>query len=570
MTAVDRPSPDERRAALVERWPSWESLTIDGLLDRATAEFASRDYVVTNDRSWTYAEVSDWSQRIAGALRGLGVAPGDHVAIVMANCPEFVALKYAISRVGATCIPINYLNRQHELGYVLGQSDASLLVTMASFRDLDYLSMLDELAPGWEQSGGGTAFPKLRNVVVHSMPGGTGRDGARSFSELERGDPWTGRDNPDPHSVSDILYTSGTTGSPKGAMLSHDQYLRAAFGSVYGRAFDHGWRVTFSLPMYHVFGYAEGMLTVPFVGGAIVAQEQFDPAATLQAIQDHRCDDVLLVPTMTRLVLDELKANPSYDLSSLRAVISSGQRSPAGMFEEIFELMDPDEVTTGYGMTEVTATTTCTRPKDSRDLLYTQGVRRSVGPAGDPERNGLLVDYRVVDPQTGDILGPGQVGELRAKGIGVTRGYYGKPEENAAAFDDDGWFGSGDLGSFDEDGYLTLAGRLKETYRVGGEQVMPTEIEELLTRQPDVVQAHVVPVPDDRMGEAGVAWVVLRPAATTTLDELQQLCAENLARFKVPKYVLQIDADDLPTTPSGRARKFLLSERAIDHLGLHQ
>ena len=352
-------------------------------------------------------------------------------------------------------------------------------------------------------------------------------------------------------------------------MLSHDQYLRAAFGSVYGRAFDDGWRVTFSLPMYHVFGYAEGMLTVPFVGGAIVAQLQFDPADTLRAIERHRCDDVLLVPTMTRLVLDELMSNTTYDLSSLRAVISSGQRSPAGMFEQIFELMQPDEVTTGYGMTEVTATTTCTRPEDARELLYTQGIRRQVGPAGDPELGGLLVEYRVVDPQTGAPLGVGQVGELRAKGLGVTRGYYGKPEENAAAFDDEGWFGSGDLGSFDQHGYMTLAGRLKETYRVGGEQVMPTEIEELLTSHGDVVQAHVVPVPDERMGEAGAAWVVLREHAEITTDELQQLCADNLARFKVPKYVMTIDAEDLPTTPSGRARKFLLSERAIEQIGLN-
>jgi len=565
--AKQRSGPDARRAALVERWPTWQPMTIDGLLDRAAAEFTDRDYVVTNDRKWSYGEVKDWSERLAGGLRNLGVEPGDHVAMVMTNCPEFVALKYAIARVGATCVPINYLNRRNELGYVVGQSDASVLVTMDTFRDLDYLSMLDELVPGWEAAGGGDTYTALKHVVVLSMSGAV-RDGARSFTELEQAEPWSGRAAPDPESISDILYTSGTTGSPKGAMLSHDQYLRAAFGSVFGRAFDDGWRVTFSLPMYHVFGYAEGMLTVPFVGGAIVAQAQFDPAATLRAIEQHRCDDVLLVPTMTRLVLDELKSNSSYDLSSLRAVISSGQRSPAGMFEEIFELMTPDEVTTGYGMTEVTATTTCTRPEDPRDLLYTQGIRRFVGPAADPELDGLLVEYRVVDPHSGDVLGPGQVGELRAKGLGVTRGYYGKPDETAAAFDDDGWFGSGDLGSFDEHGYMTLAGRLKETYRVGGEQVMPTEIEELLTRQPDVVQAHVVPVPDERMGEAGAAWVVLREGATVTPDELQRTCAENLARFKVPKYVLQIAAEDLPTTPSGRARKFLLSKRACDDLGI--
>lgn len=566
------PTPDERRRALVARHPVWRELTLDQLLDEAAAEFGVREYVVTDDRSWTYAEVKDWSERIAGGLRAIGIESGDHVAIVMANFAEFVALKYAIARVGATCVPVNFLNRRDELGYVLQQSDAAALITMDAFRDLDYLAMLDDLAPGWETGAGGDVFPRLRQVVVFPASGGPVRDGAFSFADLEAAEPYAGRPDPDPQAVSDILYTSGTTGSPKGAMLSHDQYLRAAFGSCYARAFADGWRVTFSLPMYHVFGYAEGMLTVPFVGGAMVAQVVFDPADTLRAIERHRCDDVLLVPTMTRLVLDELKAAGDagfrYDLSSLRAVISSGQRSPEGMFEEIFELMDPDEVTTGYGMTEVTATTTCTRPEDDRGLLYTQGVRREAGPAGDPALGGLLVDYRVVDSRTGDVLGPGGVGELRARGPGVTRGYYGKPEETAAAFDDDGWFRSGDLGSFDEDGYLTLAGRLKETYRVGGEQVMPTEIEEVLTRHHEVIQAHVVPVPDDRMGEAGCAWVVMREGATVTTDELAAICAQNLARFKVPKYVLEISAEDLPTTPSGRARKFLLSERAVDRLGL--
>jgi fatty-acyl-CoA synthase len=565
-------TPDERRQALVARRATWRSMTLDQLLDEAAAAFGNRDYVVTDDRAWTYAQVKDWSERIAGGLRSIGIEAGDHVAVVMANFPEFVALKYAIARVGATCVPVNFLNRRDELGYVLRQSDAAALITMDSFRDLDYLAMLDELVPGWETGAGGAMFDRLQQVVVFPASGVPVRDGALPFTRLEEGEPYAGRPDPDPQAVSDILYTSGTTGSPKGAMLSHDQYLRAAFGSCYARAFDDGWRLTFSLPMYHVFGYAEGMLTVPFVGGAMVAQVQFDPAETLRAIERHRCDDVLLVPTMTRLVLDELKAatvaGRTYDLSSLRAVISSGQRSPAGMFEEIFELMEPDEVTTGYGMTEVTATTTATRPEDDRGLLYTQGIRRQVGPAGDPALGGILVDYRVVDPHSGDVLGPGQVGELRAKGPGVTRGYYGKPDETAAAFDDDGWFRSGDLGSFDGHGYMTLAGRLKETYRVGGEQVMPAEIEDVLTRHPDVVQAHVVPVPDERMGEAGCAWVVLRDGASVTTDQLVTLCAERLARFKVPKYVLEIAVEDLPTTPSGRARKFLLSEKAVEQLGL--
>ena len=559
----------ERQAKLARRYPSWTARTLHQMLDAAAAEFPERDYVVTDAKSYTYRDIQLWSERIAGGLVEAGVRPGDHVAINLANFPDFVAIKYAISRVGATCIPVNFLNRRDELGYVLKQSDSALLITMDRYRGLDYLQALDELAPGWERGGGGEAFPRLRKIVVFPTSAAASRAGAATFAELEAPRaPFTGAPSPDPQGVSDIIYTSGTTGAPKGVLLTHDMVLRAAFGSVHGRAFDDAWRVVFSLPMYHVYGYIEGMLTVPFVGGAIIPQLAFDPGATLDAIDAHRADDVLLVPTMTSLVLDEQRARPR-PLTSLRAVISSGQRSPPGIFAEIYKLLHPAEITTGYGMTEVTATTTLTLADDSFEHLSTTNGRiREIGAAGQTAPGGKLVDYRVVDPETQGVLGPGEVGELRAKGPGVTRGYYNKPEATAEAFDAEGWFRSGDLGRFDADGYLTLVGRLKESYRCGGEQVTPTEIEDVLTSHPAVLQAHVVPVPDKRMGEAGAAFVVLRAEPAVTPEELIALCAERLARFKVPKYVLPIRIEELPTTPSGRARKFLLAKRAIEELGL--
>jgi len=558
----------QRQQALRSRFPIWKPLTLDAALDRAAAAFPARDYVVTDAERLTYAEIKQRSLRIATALSELGVRRGDHVAVVLANFPDFVALKYAIARVGATCVPINFLNRRDELGYVLRQSDAALLITMDRFRGLDYLKALDELAPGWESSGGGETLPRLKRVVVFSASGAAPRAGATPFSALLRApEAFVGLPDADPHAVCDLIYTSGTTGAPKGAMLTHDMLLRAAFSSVHSRAFDDGWRVTFSLPMYHVYGYVEGMLTVPFVGGAIVPQLQFDPAATLDAIDAHKADDVLLVPTMTLAVLDEQRARPR-PLARLRAVISSGQRSPAGIWKDIFDLLHPAEVTTGYGMTEVTATTTLTRPDDPRERLSSNGRLRDAGPAGDSGLGGKLVDYRVVDPDTGRLCGVGEVGELKAKGPGVTQGYYNKPEATAEAFDAEGWFRTGDLGRFDADGYLTLVGRRKETYRCGAEQVLPTEVEDVLVSHPAVLQAHVVPVPDRKMGETGAAFVVLRRDRSVTPEELIGLCAERLARFKVPKYVLPIAAEDLPTTPSGRARKFLLSERAIAQLGL--
>lgn len=559
----------ERQEALVRRHPQWVARTLHETLDHAAASFPDRPYVVTNELVWSYADVKSRSEKIAAGLVAAGVEPGDHVAMVLANHPDFVALKYAISRVGATAIPVNFLNRRDELGYVLKQSDAAFLVTMDRFRDLDYLAALDALMPGWERAGGGEAFPRLKRVVVFPTGDAPVRAGAMGFDQLLAMSVGPAMcPAADPQSVSDIIYTSGTTGAPKGVMLTHDMLLRAAFGSAYCRGFDDGWRVTFSLPMYHVYGYVEGLLTVPFVGGAIIPQLQFSPAGTLDAIDAHLADDVLLVPTMTSVILDELRARPR-KLPSLRAVISSGQRSPQGIFRDIFDLMTPDEVTTGYGMTEVTATTMATRADDPYErLAATNGRMREIGPAGEPSLGGRLVDYRIVDPETGKVLATGEVGELMARGPGVTKGYYNKPDATAEAFDAEGWLHTGDLARFDADGYMTLVGRRKESYRCGGEQVMPTEIEDVLTAHPAVLQAHVVPVPDRRMGEAGAAYVVLRDGVPVAPDELIALCADRLARFKVPKYVLPIRVEDLPTTPSGRARKFLLTQRAIEELQL--
>ncbi len=558
----------ERQQALWRRFPVWQARTLDQALDAATDEFPDRPYVVTDRGSWSYREIQAWSERLATGLIAAGVRPGDHVALLLANYPEFVALKFAISRVGAVAVPINFLNRRDELGYVLRQSDASLLVTMDRFRDLEYLLFLDELAPGWERRGGGDVFPSLKHVVVFATAGAPVRAGAATLSDLAAtAVPWQPIDHPGPMSNSDIIYTSGTTGSPKGVMLTHDMMLRAAFGSTYGRAFEDGRRIVFSLPMYHVYGYVEGMLAVIFVGGSIVPQLKFDAISTLEAIANQRATDVLLVPTMTLALLDELKKRP-YDLSSLHSVISSGGRSPAYIWRQIFDLMQPAEVTSGYGMTEITASSTVTRPDDPMErLLTTNGKLRDVGPAGDAANGGKLVVYRVVNPGSGEEVAWGQIGELQARGMGVTAGYYNKPEATAAAFTADGWLHTGDLGTLDADGYLLLAGRLKESYRCGGEQVLPTEIEDLLVTHPAVLQAHVVPVPDIRMGEVGVAFVVLREQPLVTLAQLTDFCAARLARFKVPRHVLPIRAEDIPATPSGRARKFLLIKMAIEALG---
>jgi fatty-acyl-CoA synthase len=256
-------------------------------------------------------------------------------------------------------------------------------------------------------------------------------------------------------------------------------------------------------------------------------------------------------------------------LEPLHSILSSGGRSPAYIWQDIIDHLRPLEITTGYGMTEVTASSTVTRPDDPMSrLLSTNGRLRDVGPAGAGGPDGKLVVYRVVNPDTRQDVALGDIGELLARGPGVTAGYYNKPEATAEAFTADGWLLTGDLARMDAEGYLMLAGRRKESYRCGGEQVLPSDAEDLLATHPAVWQAHVVPVPDERMGEVGVACVVLREQATVTPAELTAFCAQGLARFKVPRHILLMKAEDIPVTPSGRARKFLLVQQVSTLLGL--
>jgi fatty-acyl-CoA synthase len=537
-----------RRAALETRHPVWVQRTLSQALDAAAAAHPDRPLILGHERGWTYAEVVAWSRRLAAGLVALGVQPGDHVAMVMANYPEFVALKFAIARVGAVAVPINFLLKREELGYVLEQSDASVLVTMDRFRDLDYLTVLDELRD---------RLPRLREVVVFSADDSV-RAGVRSFADLE-----TAADDVahvgDPHANADIVYTSGTSGRPKGVMLSHDALLRSAYGSAWTRAFQDGRRILFALPLYHVFSYVEGLLAALFAGGAIIPQTVFDPVATLRAVEEFRASEALFVPTMTIAVLEAARAG-DYDVSSLQTVMSAAAPAPVRLWQALRDELGVREILTAYGMTETAAATTFTQPDGPLELVaHTVGTPKRGAAAGDP-----LVSYKTVDPLTGEDLPAGEEGELAARGLIVSHGYYNKPAETAEVLAPDGWLRSGDLGWIDADGNVLLTGRSKELYKCGGELVAPKEVEECLSSHPAVAQAYVVGVRDERMGEVGCAWVVAEPSAEQT-PEAQELigwCRERLARFKVPAHVMYLDAGELPTTATGKVQKFRLIERA--------
>jgi fatty-acyl-CoA synthase len=482
----------------------------------------------------------------------------------MANYLEFVPVKFAIARAGAVAIPFNYLYRQDELGYVLRQSRCHALITMTSFGDLDYLQMLDAIAPGWES---GSGLPDLRSVVLLGAPGRAGVLDVAGLAALGREHPGRADESQvRPDSPGDILYTSGTTGSPKGVVVSHDAVLRTSYASALTRAYENGRRILFSLPCYHMFGYVEGLLSVMFVGGAVIPRTAFSPGDYFAAIERHRATEILAVPTMTVALL-EYPGLAEHDLSSLRAILSGAAPAQVWLWQKVQAELGVTEITTGYGMTECGGAMTLTLPEDPLEYhSSTVGRPKLAGAAGIADRGGDLCRYKTVDPISGTDLPEGTEGELASTGPTHMLGYFDKPEETAQALRD-GCVFSGDLGLVRPDGYLQVTGRSKELYKSGGELIMPKEIEDLLTRHPGVSQAFVVGVPDERWGDAGCAWVVPDAGSAVTAAELTALCRDKLARFKVPKYVLFVDPGDLPTTPTGKVQKYRLAQRAAELIG---
>ncbi|MBN9742716.1 acyl--CoA ligase [Amycolatopsis sp. A1MSW2902] len=565
---ADRPSIAERRAALEREFAPWRPRTLDEQFEHAADRFAARPYVIAGDRIFSYADVRERAHRYADGLVSLGVRPGDHVGVIMANYPEYAPVKIAIARAAAVAVPLNYLYRTQELGYVLAQSSCRVLITMTSFRDMDYLAMLDELAPGWER--GHTSLGELERVITFAPDGkAEGREGVVDLPELEQigresaGAAPGGLRNPD--DPSDILYTSGTTGQPKGVLLTHDALQRTSYGSAYCRALDDGNRVVFALPCYHLFAYEHAVQASLFVGGAMLPQPKFEPVHYFRAIEQHQVVDVLGVPTMS-IALVEHPERERYDLSSLRSMLSGSAVAPPWLWDRIRHDLGITELVTAYGMTEIGATA-MTLPEDPIEVTTsTVGRPKPSGAAGIPELGGALAEYRVLDPVTGETLPEGEEGEFVSRGPSTMLGYWNRPEDTAEVLKD-GWMHSGDIGRVLPDGSLIVTGRSKELYKSGGELVMPREVEDFLTGLPGVSQAYVVGVPNDQWGEIGCAFVVAEPGQALDPAELNTACRAGLARFKVPRHIFVVDAAKVPQTTTGKVQKFKLVPIAQELLG---
>jgi fatty-acyl-CoA synthase len=469
---------------------------------------------------------------VARGLLARGVQKGDRVGIWSPNCYEWVLVQYATARIGVILVTINPAYRTHELAYVLEQAGISLLIAAPSFKTSDYVAMTKEAAPDVPAVFFGT--PEWAALSVDGDPL-----------------PDLGLNPDDP---INIQYTSGTTGFPKGATLSHRNILGNGFlvGTLCG--YSEVDRVCVPVPFYHCFGMVMGNLGALTHGACVVIPAPaFDPAATLKAVAQERCTSLYGVPTMfiAELGCPEFS---SYDLSSLRTGIMAGSPCPVEVMKQVQVFM-PD-VTICYGMTETSPVSTQTRADDSID--------RRVSTVG---RVHPHVTVKVVDPKTGQTVPRGETGELCTAGYGVMLGYWNDPAKTTEAIDADGFMHTGDLAVMDDEGYLSIVGRSKDMVIRGGENVYPREVEEFLYTHPDVVDAQVIGVPDQKYGEELCAWVRLAQESTVTPDELREWCKGKLAHYKIPKYVRI--SDEFPMTVTGKVQKFKMRQTSIDELGLH-
>lgn len=559
--------PHVRRSALEARFPEWTPQAMHQWLDRITDEFRDREFVVTDERTFSYHEIQQWSRSLAAGLATRGIAKGDHVAVVMGNYPEYVALKFAISRLGAVIVPVNTMYLRDELRFVLRDSAAKALITMTGFRTQDYLGMLDDIAPGWDSGSATEVLPGLRFIaqfeaMAPARPGvptladmaGWGRMTSVPEVQVDAGD------------VSVIFYTSGTTGSPKGVMWSHDAEARVGYGGALARAFGDHWRVQSALPLFHAFANNEAMHASMFAGGAFIPRLSFDVDDFLAAIERHRPTEIVTVPTMVVALCDSA-SSATTRTDSLVALMCAGAPAPVWLWQRAIELFGVEELTTGFGMTETGAGPVMARPElGIEHVATTVGQPKLGGVAAAPGMGGVLAEVRTVDPHTGAPLPDGAEGELISRGPTNAIGYWNRPDATAETFRD-GWVFTGDLGRVLPDGSIVLTGRKKELIRCGGENFAPKEVEELLTRHPGVSQAFVVGIPDVKWGEICCAWIVPDAHVAVTADELIDMCRQKLAAFKRPRHVLFLSAEDLPKTPTGKVKKFVLTEMAVKDLG---
>ncbi len=521
--------------------------TIGRRFQATVQEWGDREALVVSHQNirWTYNQLWDEVDVLARALLARGFVTGDRIGVWAPNCAEWVVAQYATARLGIILVNINPAYRTHEVQYALQQSGCRGLISATEFKTSDYVTMVKEVRddlPDLEQVTfiGTTEWDDLLAVASER----TSADVAAIEATL----------NPD--DAINIQYTSGTTGYPKGATLSHTNILNNGFFVAEAQKLTHEDRICVPVPFYHCFGMVMGTLGAMTHGACeVVPNDGFDPVATLRTVAEERCTALYGVPTMFIAQLAE-PGFDQFDLSSLRTGIMAGASCPIEVMRQCVDQMHMNEVTIAYGMTETSPVSTQTATDDP--------LEKRVATVGRVQPH---VEIKIVDPVTGETVARGESGEFCTRGYSVMLGYWNDPERTAEAIDADGWMHTGDLATMDDEGYVNIVGRIKDMIIRGGENVYPREIEEFLYSHPSILDVQVIGVPDAKYGEEVMAWVQLEPGVDPlTAADVKEFCTGRIAHFKVPRYVEVID--EFPMTVTGKIQKFKLQETAIEVLGL--
>lgn len=540
--------------------------TLGQLLDDTAARHPDRDALVYVDRGlrWSYAEFRRRVDLVARGLLALGVEKGEHVAVWATNIPEWVLLQFATAKVGAVLVTININYQRHELRYVLGQSDATTLFLMEGFRDADYVAAVHDVVPeiaagSWPETPS-PVLPKLRRLV---FLGEGAREGMTPFESLYELGLGVGEEalkareaSLDPSDPINMQYTSGTTGFPKGVLLSHFNVVNNAIAQAGVMKFTEADRLCIPVPFFHCFGCVMSTLVCVSAGAAMVPLVSFDPKQALEAVERERCTALHGVPTMFIAMLNHPDFK-NYRFSAMRTGIMAGAPCPVEAMRQVLREMHMTEICITYGQTEASPGITMTRTDDP--------LERRVGTVG---RALPGVEVKIVHPESGEEVPRGVQGELCSRGYNTMIGYYKMPEATAEAVDPEGWLHTGDLATMDEHGYCKITGRLKNMIIRGGENIFPREIEEFLYTHPDILHVEVVGVPDEKYGEQVLAAIIPKEGRRLDEDDVKAFCKGKIARHKIPHYTMFLD--QFPMTASGKVQKFVLRDWAIERYGLQR
>lgn len=533
----------------IDRGPTDVNLldeTIGENLRRTVEAHGAREAVVSLSQGirWTYAEFYERVQALAHGLLGLGLQCGDRVGLWSPNNVEWILLQFATAEIGVILVNINPAYRTHELSYVLNQSECTLLFSAQRFKTSDYVAMAQEVR---EQCAalkdaiffGTEAWERLANPTTGIQP-----------EQLEQR-----RQSLKPDDAINIQYTSGTTGFPKGATLTHRNILNNGYFVTELQNFSAEDRLCVPVPFYHCFGMVMGNLGCTTHGATIVIpSEGFEPTAMLTAIEQERCTAVYGVPTMFIAALGHPEFD-TFDLSSLRTGVMAGSPCPVEVMKQCIERMNMTDVTICYGMTETSPVSTQTLPNDS--LHHRTATVGRVHPH---------VEIRIADPDSGETLKRGELGEFCTRGYSIMQGYWNDPQRTADAIDAQGWMHTGDLAIMAEDGYVNIVGRIKDMIIRGGENIYPREIEEFLYIHPDIVEVQVIGVPSERYGEEVMAWIQTRKGSELDEEAVKAFCRNQIAHYKIPRYVKFVES--FPMTVTGKIQKYLMRQQSITELNL--